>query len=195
MTIVPERPPCATRFAGAWSSLVGRGQSLTELSQSVDVAVKRLHYHVTVLVKIGLLVVGDVVPRAGRPIKRYAAVAEAFYVPDGLAEPSPGQALASELRKSLTERRRSSAVGSVYYVDAEGSHRIRLLRKPRLRELPWIERWQVLELSAAGARRLAEELGACIDRSMAEREEPLLRRHLVHLAVAPMLGSKTRGGK
>ena len=36
-------------------SLVGSGRSLTELSHRVDVELKRLHYHVTALVQMGLV--------------------------------------------------------------------------------------------------------------------------------------------
>lgn len=170
-------------------SLVGRSQSLTELSQTVDVELKRLHYHVTALVDIGLLQIQGVVRRAGRPIKRYVAVAHAFYVPDGLAVSTPGEALALELRKSLTERRRISGVGTVYDVDAEGNHRMRPRRSPRPREVAWIERWQVLQLSAVGVRGLADELSACIARAAATRDEHGLRTYLVHVAVAPRPGS------
>ena len=73
------------------------GRSIAEVSATHDWELKRLHYHVQALEKLGLLTVVGAIKRAGRPIKLYRMAAPAWFVPARFApRPSPEAADRSE---------------------------------------------------------------------------------------------------
>lgn len=164
--------------------LIPRARSIAELAQLEGIELKRLHYHVGALVRIGLLVVAGKRRRAGRAIKEYRAVAEAFFVPDGLADTSPGETLARELQEALRQARGRACAGSLLYSEND---------QPRMRWVPGqttamplaTEHWQVLRLSKDRAARLFEDIARCVKACAAERGASRQATYLVHLAMAP----------
>lgn len=55
--------------------------SLKEAADALEMPLNSLHYYVQKFLTLGLLEVTSVQKRGGRPIKRYKAAAEAFFVP------------------------------------------------------------------------------------------------------------------
>jgi hypothetical protein len=82
-------------------SLIGRDASISELVAESGLSMRALHYQVVRLVKLGLLKVASHTRRGGRPIKRYTAAAEVFFVPESLMKSRPGAVLEHELRDAL----------------------------------------------------------------------------------------------
>lgn len=58
-----------------------RPTSLKEAADALEMPLNSLHYYVQKFLTLGLLEVTSVQKRGGRPIKRYKAAAEAFFVP------------------------------------------------------------------------------------------------------------------
>src|SRR3712207_1288343 len=71
-----------------------------------------VHYHVTRMARLGLLVVTREEKRRGRPIKHYRTLKPRFFVPDELASRAPGEGLAAELRMRLEQDRKSTRLNS-----------------------------------------------------------------------------------
>ncbi|MDP9123015.1 MAG: winged helix-turn-helix domain-containing protein [Pseudomonadota bacterium] len=163
-------------------ALVPREQSVKELSDSLGVEMKRLHYHVTMLVKLELVIVAREQPRAGRPVKFYRAASSSFFVPDSVASTAPTDALVDGLRESLQRQRERSSGGFLYDTDAGGRLRMRRVEAHGRRPVAAIEQWRLMRLSRADAARLVQELSECVARYAGS---PSGQAHLVHLAVAP----------
>lgn len=159
--------------------LAAKERSPAELAQITGIELKRLHYHVLALQRLCLLKVARTRKRAGRPIKYYRAVAEAFFVPDEVDASSPGEALMAELRRSLDRLRDPSREGTLYHLAQNA--------EPRMRSVGGTapsEHWLRLRLSRADAARLMKDIEACLQ-SFAPREDPTAQLCLVHVAVAP----------
>ncbi|MCA1674918.1 MAG: hypothetical protein LC799_22925, partial [Actinobacteria bacterium] len=82
-------------------SLIGRDASISELVAESGLSMRTLHYQVVRLVKLKLLKIASRTRRGGRPIKRYTAAAEVFFVPESLMKVRPGAVLERELRDAL----------------------------------------------------------------------------------------------
>src|SRR5579864_1235174 len=67
---------------------VAKEYGVGELAEKTGTEIKRLHYHVKALAKLGLLKVARSRRRGGRPIKLYRAAAPAFFVSTEIA-PEP----------------------------------------------------------------------------------------------------------
>jgi DNA-binding transcriptional ArsR family regulator len=161
-----------------------RDRSVTELASAVGVELKRLHYHVESLRRIGLLTVTSERARAGRPIKRYRAVADTFFVPVESMDVTPGARLAEELRGALARLTDASQEGVLYQVSSKGEFLMRLIQGPRSKSIPMAERWLVLKLSRLEAQRLAKEVEQWLQ-AAAERSRGSSESYLVHFALAP----------
>jgi predicted ArsR family transcriptional regulator len=94
--------------------LAGQKRSAGELASVTGVELKRLHYHLAALEKLGLVVVAARRARAGRPVKLYRAVADAFFVPAETTAASPSDALAAELREARAKHADLSHEGILY---------------------------------------------------------------------------------
>jgi DNA-binding transcriptional ArsR family regulator len=164
-------------------SLSFREGSVTDMARALELDIKRVHYHVTALVEIGLLHVAREERRAGRAVKKYRAVASSFFVPDGLAPRSPGDLLVEELRRSLAGQRRLDGTGMLYDANAQGHPRMRPARRGGARPSAVSEHWRVLRLFPADAQRLARELADCVQAYEA-RPARGGAEYLVHMAVA-----------
>ena len=97
--------------------------------------------------------------RSGRAVKRYRAVARAFFVPSHLSTDAGGTALFRELQAGLErDRARRGDAGMTYFIDDDG--------KPRMARIDdgaspgGLELWTTLSLTARQAEALARDLKA-----------------------------------
>jgi len=163
--------------------LAGRERSVGQMAETTGVDIRRLHYHVTALRKLGLIKVARVQRRAGRPIKLYRAVADAFFVSDDIAPSSPSAALNDELRRSLAKLRDPARHGVLYRLGDDGEPRMQPVRGSGSGGAPSAEQWRVLRLTRADALRLAEKIERCLG-EFAGRDGAA-KAYLVHFAMAP----------
>jgi hypothetical protein len=171
--------------------LAAREASLTQIARLTRVDLRRVHHHVTALCALGLIVVVQERPRAGRAIKIYRAVAPAFFVPQNLTAAEPAAPLAVEMEKSLGRMRAMTRSGVIYEVSETGTARMRPVSRPGPGAVPTAEIWQVLRLSRSDAEHLAGDLASCLRRYAqkdSERGEP----YVVHCALAPRRTSVRR---
>jgi DNA-binding transcriptional ArsR family regulator len=164
--------------------LAHQERSLAELSGITGLELKRLHYHVTALRTLGLVVVTHERPRAGRAVKIYRAIAGAFFVSEKVMPSGSAAALATELRNSLDKLRDRSRDGVVYYLGEDGEPRMRPVKSPTAKPSRAAERWKVLKLSRAQALRLACDIDDCLN-AYAHRHSDAAETYLVHFAFAP----------
>jgi predicted ArsR family transcriptional regulator len=164
--------------------LTGHERSLADLARVEGLELKRVHYHVTVLHALGLLVVMREKPRAGRAVKMYRASADAFFVPAKFMGVGASATLAVEMGNSLARLRDQSLDGVVYDLGEGDVARMRSLTRPRSNAAPAAENWKVLRLSRSEALRLARDISLCIE-ACAERHRAGGDVYLVHFALAP----------
>jgi hypothetical protein len=163
-----------------------RDRSLTDLAKELRQPLKTLHYHQARLVDCGLLRVGRVEPRRGRPVRYYRSVAEAFVVSLADLSEHMGETFARELRRSLAQQANRRDLSLHYHLDEAGGMRVQLLDPD-----PWSRRsgafdyWKALRLTAEQRRALADDLKAVIERYEAAAGGGEL--FLVHAAFAPKL--------
>jgi hypothetical protein len=161
---------------------VGKEYGVAELAERTGTEIKRLHYHVNTLAKLGLLKVARSRRRPGRAIKLYRASAPAFFVPAEIAPQSSSIALVRQLQESLVAARAGREEGMLYHIDEEGEPRMkRLLTSGSNRENAAAEVWRVLALSQKDAHQLSREITAV----MGKYSDRTGGTWLVHFAVAP----------
>jgi len=164
-------------------TFAGGDRSLADVARHTGLDLKRLHYHVTALGKLGLVKIARRQRRAGRPIKFYRAVADAFFVPADVAPSPPHAALHAELRVALTNARDPSHEGMLYHLGEDGGPRMRAVSA--LQSAPsHAEYWRVLHLSRADAARLSKDVENCF-KSFATRVSANAKPYLIHFALAP----------
>jgi hypothetical protein len=157
-------------------------RSIAEVAAEQQHDLKRLHYHVGQLEKLGLLAVADAVKRAGRPIKLYRTTAEAWFVPARLA-PRAAHDLAERLDRGLELGHLKRKGGALFYASETGAPRVRAL-EPEGAAAPSVDLWRTLKLAPQDAAALMAEVEDLLYRWAARRDEagqPLV----VRLAVAP----------
>ena len=164
--------------------LAGRERSAGELASTMGVELKRLHYHLVTLEKLGLLVVAARRARAGREVKLYRAVANAFFVPAEATTASPSTALAAELHAAQARLADPSREGALYHLGDEGEFLMRPVNSQGAEQVPTADCWRVLQLSPAEALRLAAELDGCL-KAAVERSHGATKTYLAHFAFAP----------
>ncbi len=172
--------------------LIGQQRSAGELACVTGVELKRLHYHLSALEKLGLVVVAGRRARAGRPVKLYRAAADAFFVPAEAMAASPNDALAAELREAQARLADPSRAGILYHLGEGGAFLMRPVVSQGARQVPAADCWRVLQLSPVEAHRLAAELDACL-KAAAERSQGATNAYLTHYAFAPQLDSAAHG--
>jgi len=165
-------------------TFVGREQALAEVAHASRLDLKRLHYHVTALKKLGLVAVTRTQRRAGRPIKFYRAVADAFFVPAELETAPPHVRLTADLRTALNRAREASREGVLYDVDDNGIARMRMLGVPSSGSRTSAEIWRFVRLVPDDAPRLAAAMERIINTHASDR--PGANAYLVHFAFAPV---------
>jgi hypothetical protein len=164
-------------------SLAARPRSLAELASETALDLKRLHYHITALRHLGIVVVKGKRARAGREIKIYGAIASAFMVPACVPLHEPHVALMAELRKSLAQLP-DRQTGTLYYLNTNGEPRMRPVAAKEAHPARAMEHWRILKLSRSEYLRLR----AAVEESLAAFSDPkpgTRQTYLVHLAIAP----------
>lgn len=163
-----------------------RERSLTELAKEIGQPLPKLHYHVGRLVDGGLLRPSRTVPRAGRPIRYYRAVAESFLISlADMGEPA-AEGWSRELRRSLAEQANRRELSLFYHADEAGRFKVRLIDpEGKGRSSRAFDYWKVLRLTAEQRTALAAELAAVISRY--EAPAPGGEPFFVHAAFAPKL--------
>ena len=164
-------------------------QSLSQLQRQFGLSFSKIHYHVTRLVASGLLIVSNIEPRAGRPVRYYLAVSRAFVVPQAALPRPMSEFLAKELRLSLANLSRRCDFSMLYTVDDSGRQMIRVLdaqaQPDRSRA---VEFWKVARLSRAQRASLARDMAALIARyDAASAGGAGAETFLIHAAFAPRL--------
>jgi hypothetical protein len=156
--------------------------SLSEAAQRLKIDLKRLHYHVLRLVKLGLVEVSGERRRAGRAIKLYRATSEIFFVPEELLPKPFGDELSAELRACLGAEASKSSRGLLLYVGPKGEPVGRVV-KQEVGTSEAFELWRILKLSIADAARLRSELEAVLQKFQAP-SQGASHVFLVHAAAA-----------
>ena len=165
-----------------------RERSVAEMASATGEDLKRLHYHVTALQQLGLLEVARELARAGRAVKLYRAVAEAFFVPEQWMTVPPSVALTAQLRHSLEGVRDATREGVLYYLSDARDPRMRPVQVPGAGGTGTTELWRVMQLSRIDALALSRDIEACLA-SYAGREHGNAKAYLVHFAIAPRVRS------
>ncbi|HEX3431176.1 MAG TPA: hypothetical protein VHT03_09835 [Rhizomicrobium sp.] len=150
------------------------------LATAWDTDLKRLHYHVITLAKLGLLTVSGHRRRAGRTTKLYRASAPAFFVPVEFAVESPSATLALQMQESLVAARRRADGGFLYHLDDKGEPKMRTVAFSKSGDAT-AETWRVLALPENDARQLSKQIAAVLN-SYAGRSGG---GWLVHFALCP----------
>lgn len=170
-------------------------RSVAEVARLQGKPLGRVHYWVRRLTDAGLLVVTSEVARAGRPIKRYRAVASRFRVPAALLpldhyERVMGR-LNAEFTRSLTavsdmpNQDMTVSPGRSGDVSIDRMHDPASARRTRALQTAMGD----LHLTDAQALELWSALDALRTRfqEASNRETPDARPYLVHLSMAPRL--------
>lgn len=164
--------------------MVFAAQSLSvgEAAVRANMDLKRLHYHVQKLVRLGLLQLVSVERRAGRAIKRYRTAASAFFIPDEIMPRPFAQEIAQELRELLQAEAARSSRGLLLTLGPNGEPQLRIVSAEEVSPDAF-ELWRILKLAPGEVERLRAELDAVLLRY--QRTAPARGSvYLVHAAVA-----------
>lgn len=156
--------------------------SLTEASARANFDLKRLHYHVGRLSKLGLIEICAVRARAGRPIKLYRAVRDTFFIPEELFSRPFGEELSAELREGLGADSSRAARGLLLTVGRDGEPVGRVVKRHD-EPVESFELWRVLKLSSADIARLRSEIDAVL-RRFQSNSSGRSQVYLIHAAAA-----------
>lgn len=163
-------------------------RALKDLADATGMSLPLLTYHVRRLIALGLVREQRKTRRAGRPVRLYRAVAEAFFVPAALAPP-PDEHLSAELGTALAETRENHSDGGVYYFLDQGRPVMR--RAAARKGPPALDLWRMAALSEADARELASEMERLLARYTGGARG---KTYLIRVAMAPRsLAGPTRG--
>ena len=160
-----------------------RPKSISESAALLGIDLKQTHYCVRKLTKLGLLFVAEERSRAGRAIKYYRAVSDAFFIPNEVAPKGFGEELARELRESLAIEAALSDGGLLFTAAKGGSPRGKVVGGRRAA----VEMWRVLRLGAQDVASLKRELNALLNHYQRRAPPRGGTAFLVHAAVAPRL--------
>ena len=156
--------------------------SLSEAAARGNLDLKRLHHHAGRLTRLGLLEVCGQRPRAGRPIKLYRAVSDAFFIPEELFPQPFGEELSDELRDCLAAQSARSSRGLLLTVGPNGEPLGRVI-KTEEDSADAFEFWRVLRLSHDDVAKLRSEIEA-VFRSFQARSKGPSCVYLLHAAAA-----------
>lgn len=160
-------------------TLMADEMTLGHLTQSLQLPLNLLHYHVTKAMALGLIAVVREQRRAGRTIKHYRATARSFFLPAEMIVEMPGTGFTQQLRDLLDQNLARSLRGIDFTHDGS-SPRAHLVKEPT-DQAAAVELWLDVGLSRNDAEELAGALQAVIDRFRA-RGNDKESRYLVHLA-------------
>jgi DNA-binding transcriptional ArsR family regulator len=161
-------------------SLIGRDASVSELVSESGLSMRALHYQIVRLLKLGLLKIASRTRRGGRPIKRYTAAAEAFFVPEPLMTWRPGAVLERELRDALG---RAHADGMLFYRDSAGAMSMRQVRTAPVDPRIAADLWQILNLDEREAKQLVADIRKLLDEVRTRPAHRRQRKYLLRWAL------------
>ncbi len=165
------------------TAFMGRERSLSEAAEALAMPLNRLAYHVGALLRLGLVGIVRERKRAGRPIRFYRAVADAFLVPAAATGRRPGAGLSAEMRAAIDQAELlAGASDMIVALDAGG--RPIMTRHGAEAATDACEYWRVLALTRSEAQALAAELGALLRRYEGKPGKGK-RTYLAHGALAP----------
>lgn len=160
-------------------TLIGEALTLASLARITQTPLSLLHYHVSKCIKLGLVEIERIEPRAGRPLKHYRATARTFFVPSELLGKMPGDEMTRQLRDALDRNQALSVAGINFTHD--GHRPCVFLIKDHATQATAVELWLDVGLDNADAVNLIEELKALLDRYRV-RDNANEPRYLVHMA-------------
>lgn len=162
-----------------------RPASVGEAAIDMDMDIRRAHYFVRRLLRLGLLEVAEERSRAGRAIKLYRTVSDAFFIPHEAAPKGFGDDLTRELRESLALDLARSDGGIVFTANEAGSVRGKFVGE-RGSSVGAAEMWRALRLRPRELAALKQDITALLDRYQ-QSSGGKGAAFLVHAAVAPRL--------
>jgi DNA-binding MarR family transcriptional regulator len=169
---------------------LGQERSISTAAELLGCSLQTMHYRVKQLVKAGLLRVTREEQRAGRAVRYYRAVSDAFFIPDALTEHADlEERLLADFRPTLSRIakgiaegvRREGRTGQCRYLNEQGSvssygcvessdGTLEFNREYPFRR-PNTDRRGDIYLTDEEARELAQELGALFDRYLQNTPE------------------------
>jgi hypothetical protein len=162
--------------------LIGRDASMSELVAESGMAMSSVHYHVSRLHGLGLLKIARRTARPGRPIKRYTAAAEVFFVPAALMAAHPGAMLERELHEALAGTGRDID-GTLFFRDAGGGMSMRDIRTRRTERRLAANIWQILDLDEREAAQLASDIKTLLEQARAKARHRRQKKYLIRYAI------------
>lgn len=101
----PEVARLLTRRLAALhvSSFLDQARSVSESAARLDLPIGQVHHWVRRLTDAGVLRVVEVIPRGGRPIKRYRAVARSFRLPATLLPPDHYEQQMAQINREVVD--------------------------------------------------------------------------------------------
>ena len=186
------------------SPFIGAKKSVKEVSDEMGIKLANYYFYVKQFERTGLIKVVEEVARAGRPIKRYQAVADEFFIPHTL-RPLLEHYGKDELslHKTMWQAILQAWTTSSESVDTWG---LRFYKHPELglsvmgarsSGEPWdlltegpviLPYWRKLKLSQEKARAMQLELHNLLERYTQEQDEG--DPYLIRLAMAPLSEQK-----
>ena len=160
-------------------SLIGRDASVSELVAESGLSMRTLHYQIVRLLELGLLKIASRTRRGGRPIKRYTAAAEAFFVPESLMSWRPGAVLERQLRDAL---RRADADGMLFYRDSAGMSMREVRTAPADPRIA-ADIWQIVNLDERDAKQLVADIRNLLDQVRTRPPHRRQRKYLLRWAL------------
>lgn len=170
------------RRHGLLMAFAPRPRTVSEVASAAGVSLLRVWRVVRQALALGLLREAGAVPRAGRPMRRYQTVANAFLVPDSLLPALPSADLARAMRDALVAHRCRFGAAHLFTAGPDGQVLIRPLDEARS-GVPVREMWRVLRLAPAEAEALAAAIDALL--RPFEARQAGGQPWLVHAALAP----------
>ena len=163
-------------------SLIGRDASIAELVAERRQSMSSVHYHVHRLHRLGLLKVAARTARAGRPIRRYTAAADVFFVPAALAAARPGAILERELQEALRDVQHDID-GTLFYRDSRGGMSMRDIQTRWSQPGVAANIWHILDLDAREAADLAADIRKLLEQARLRPRHRRQKKYLVRCAI------------
>lgn len=180
---------------------LGRPRSVGEAAADTGEKSNTVFRRVRRFEAAGLVEVAETVPRRGRPLRRYRAIADVFFVPFEASAAEDLEAaladreawVASLLRRSVVRARREAigVWGTRIYRDVRGRVQVQMAVRPDADADPpgpegpaVLSAWRdALELDHHDAKALQRELLELLNRYQAKRGA---QRYVIHLGLAPV---------
>lgn len=159
--------------------------TLGEASAASAMDLKRLHHSAGRLCRAGLLRVEGERRRAGRPMKLYRAVSDAFLVADEILPRPFTEGFANELRESLLIHGFQPGRRMLLTLDCGGEIRARRI-DPADAPAGVLDLWFLVRLPRSELEVLRAELRAVVER-FDKGDRPGAKPYLIHAAAAPRL--------